>query len=298
MDLSVKRRRAEPLSTTDGTLDLTFPSSNTSNVGQVNSLSGVNRRAQSQSQPRQFRGVVDTSRSNSPILANDDDSLPQTNGHVKNGDIEMEDEMLPMPPSPKLKELTKEELKEKETKLRHLKEELRNEEMKLVLLKKIRQSQIMKENTNIVGNINLHSNSVPVVQPPQSKLSNSLPHHRAPIPYGTPPGAHRSSEKRSHHVLNPPVAAHSRHQNLHGPIGPPSLGLGSHRSNSNSSLIAHHAHQSTHQPHHRSGGLNTIGRTPVTTPPNVVLGYPVQDLRAQSNSGIGMNAHPQNNQVC
>lgn len=47
-------------------------------------------------------------------------------------------------------ELCEAELNEKEKLLRKLREELRNEEMKLVLLKKLRQSQQMKENIAVL----------------------------------------------------------------------------------------------------------------------------------------------------
>lgn len=49
-----------------------------------------------------------------------------------------------------LQELSPAELEERERGLRKLREELRNEEMKLVLLKKLRQSQQMKENIAVV----------------------------------------------------------------------------------------------------------------------------------------------------
>lgn len=47
-------------------------------------------------------------------------------------------------------ELNEAELNEKEKVLRKLREDLRNEEMKLVLLKKLRQSQQMKENIAVL----------------------------------------------------------------------------------------------------------------------------------------------------
>lgn len=51
-----------------------------------------------------------------------------------------------MPPLLPIKELSSEELAERERNLRKLREDLRSEEMKLVLLKKLRQSQQLKEN--------------------------------------------------------------------------------------------------------------------------------------------------------
>lgn len=51
-----------------------------------------------------------------------------------------------LPPLLPIKELSSDELAERERMLRKLKEELKSEEMKLVLLKKLRQSQQLKEN--------------------------------------------------------------------------------------------------------------------------------------------------------
>lgn len=51
--------------------------------------------------------------------------------------------------------------------LRKLREELRNEEMKLVLLKKLRQSQQMKENIAVApSSATSQSSSIPAVPPP------------------------------------------------------------------------------------------------------------------------------------
>lgn len=58
-----------------------------------------------------------------------------------------------MPPLLPIKELSSDELAERERNLRKLKEELRSEEMKLVLLKKLRQSQQLKENIASVPKI-------------------------------------------------------------------------------------------------------------------------------------------------
>lgn len=58
-----------------------------------------------------------------------------------------------MPPLPPIKELSSDELAERERTLRKLREELRSEEMKLVLLKKLRQSQQLKENIAAVPKV-------------------------------------------------------------------------------------------------------------------------------------------------
>lgn len=71
--------------------------------------------------------------------------------------------------------------------VRRLREELRNEEMKLVLLKKLRQSQQMKENIAVVP----PTTAVPALQasptPPQSKPVNAAP---------PPPPAMRNSHSK------------------------------------------------------------------------------------------------------
>ncbi|XP_039277244.1 transcriptional repressor p66-beta isoform X2 [Nilaparvata lugens] len=65
-----------------------------------------------------------------------------------------------MPPLPPIKELSPAEVLEREKVVRRAQEELRNEEMKLVLLKKLRQSQQMKENIAVVPpNANANANA-------------------------------------------------------------------------------------------------------------------------------------------
>ena len=78
---------------------------------------------------------------------------------------------------------------EAEKKIRLLKDELRNEEMKLVLLKKLRQSQQMKENISIVPITNA---SIGQPVPPSHNLPNKLSSNNV---------AHRSS---SMHHSKPP----------------------------------------------------------------------------------------------
>lgn len=69
---------------------------------------------------------------------------PRINGYVNGNNSDSEEgEMPPLLP---IKELSSDELAEREKNLRKLKEDLRSEEMKLVLLKKIKQSQQLKEN--------------------------------------------------------------------------------------------------------------------------------------------------------
>lgn len=73
------------------------------------------------------------------------DEEPKLNGFTNGYESDSSD-VGEMPPLPPIKELSPAEVEERERMLRKLREELRNEEMKLVLLKKLRQSQQMKEN--------------------------------------------------------------------------------------------------------------------------------------------------------
>ncbi|RWR99270.1 Transcriptional repressor p66 alpha-like protein, partial [Dinothrombium tinctorium] len=188
-------------------------------------------------------------------------------------------EEMRMPPSPKLKELSPEELREKERQIKRLKAELRNEEMKLVLLKKIRQSQLMKENISAVtnGTASMGPTVTPSVPSPAKLASNRTA---------------SGTQVRSQSVLNPPI--NSRNHTTHG-HPPPPIGLSGHRmTNGTAPGLIHNAHHQ--QPVLRSSAYGSMNRTPVTTPPNMVLGYPV-DLRSQSSAHQTVNAHS-NNQIC
>ncbi|GAB1865249.1 Transcriptional repressor p66-alpha [Camponotus japonicus] len=76
---------------------------------------------------------------------------PRMNGYL-NGNASDSDEGE-MPPLLPIKELSSDELAERERMLRKCREELKTEEMKLVLLKKLRQSQQLKENIAAVPKI-------------------------------------------------------------------------------------------------------------------------------------------------
>lgn len=73
------------------------------------------------------------------------------------------------PPLLAIKELSAVELAERERNLRKLRQELRSEEMKLVLLKKLKQSQQLKENIAAVPKV------PPKLPPP---ISVQSPSHR------------------------------------------------------------------------------------------------------------------------
>ncbi|XP_076286009.1 transcriptional repressor p66-beta simjang isoform X2 [Lasioglossum baleicum] len=126
------------------------------------------------------------------------------NGYVNGNADSDEGDMPPLPP---IKELSSDELAERERTLRKLREELRSEEMKLVLLKKLRQSQQLKENIAAVPKV-------------PSKLPPPVPVQQAPLSHRTgkaPPSLLRGQpapSRSSIHVpppgmLLPPTAARS-----------------------------------------------------------------------------------------
>lgn len=123
------------------------------------------------------------------VVVSDTDEYKQ-NGYMNGYDYSDSDEGE-LPPLPPIKELSAAERMEAEKKIRLLKDELRNEEMKLVLLKKLRQSQQMKENISIVP---IPNTNIGQPVPPTHNLSNKLPSNNA---------AHRSS---SVHHNKPPSA--------------------------------------------------------------------------------------------
>ena len=295
IDLSVKRKSL--VDETEGTLDLSIPSSS------VKSSSGseTNRRTQTLSCPHPFRPRPNANEnwSDSPDgNMSDDEGIQQisngkVNGHVNydsdtpQDDDSMNEDEMPIP-SPKLKELSAEELDARERKLRLLKQELRNEEMKLVLLKKLKQSQLIKE--NLVNNIGIPNSTPPSTYVNNSSAkSNSVPSNRAPnVINQTGTVKSQSSQSRGQSVLNPPL---SRHPVIgHRPIGPPNIGLNSHRnSTSTSTSSGHNQHLA-----HRSSLSSSMSRSnPVTTPPNVVMGYPLNELRAQTHNSLNSHSNSQ-----
>lgn len=103
-----------------------------------------------------------------------------------------------MPPLAPIKELSQQEVRERERGLRRLREELRAEEMKLVLLKKLRQSQQLKENVAVV--------------PPAAAT--------APPP-GLPPGGLPSGLSITPTTVKVPIAKAPQPQNAHTRHGIP-----------------------------------------------------------------------------
>lgn len=121
---------------------------------------------------------IESANVNSPdviVLTDEEDTL--INGHVNgiesNSRADTPESDMTLPVSPQLKELTEEEWREREKKITTLKHVLRDEEMKLVLLKKLHQSQIMKE--NIIGTaVNTAKSNIGRVSGDTSFISSPL----------------------------------------------------------------------------------------------------------------------------
>lgn len=297
MDLSVKKSidkidnksETEPM---DITLDLSMPSSSinskqTSNGGQNQQL--ATNWSNSSSPDVQ---MTDTENVGSSQMMNgiNSNGYSASDDSTSRADVEEETEL---PPSLQTRQLSVDELKAKQKRMRRLKQELRNEEMKLILLKKLRQSQLMKE--NIVSNLSqtpTNPTTTPVVNHSMIKTVNNMSSRNGSIGSSPQSSVLNVSHNRSaihnskgHSVLNPPFG---RNQSLsHGPIVSAPLGMGQRNNSSN------HMPSAAHSQSLRPGPLSSMNRTPVTTPPNVVLGYPVQDLRAQQNSNYNsiLNTH-------
>ncbi|XP_050484865.1 transcriptional repressor p66-alpha isoform X4 [Bombus huntii] len=128
------------------------------------------------------------------------------NGYVNGNADSDEGDMPPLPP---IKELSSDELAERERTLRKLREELRSEEMKLVLLKKLRQSQQLKENIAAVP-----------------KVPSKLP---PPVTVQPAPHSHRTGKAPPPLLRGQP--APSRSSSLHAPppgmLLPPTVGRSS-----------------------------------------------------------------------
>ncbi|XP_018567587.1 transcriptional repressor p66-alpha isoform X2 [Anoplophora glabripennis] len=180
---------------------------------------------------------------------------PRTNGNLDYSSDSSEGEMPPLAP---IKELSPSELKHRERGLRRLREELRAEEMKLVLLKKLKQSQQLKENVAVL----------PPSIPPSALPPTGLPSGLSITP---------TTVKVPANKIQPPMAAHSRHpiSNSHKPMqgASPNLLRGQapppranmHGPPLSVSPLSSRTSLSVPQPPQRS----SIGRPPSVFPPGV-----------------------------
>ncbi|XP_046999895.1 transcriptional repressor p66-alpha isoform X1 [Schistocerca americana] len=221
---------------------------------------------------RNLRPRTERNYAESPDIIVLSDEEPRINGYT-NG-YESDSDEGEMPPLIPIKELTPQELEERERTLRKLREELRNEEMKLVLLKKLRQSQQMKENIAVVPptqqpQAGVGPSVVPGVGvPAKPPVTGKLP----PPPQQQPPPplvrANHSKQTNVPPLLRgqPPPA---RPQSIHHP---PPLMMAPQAGRTSATSLPPNMMMNQQPLPRGSGSLG--GRTPVNTPPNVVLGYP------------------------
>ncbi|XP_067001998.1 transcriptional repressor p66-beta isoform X2 [Anabrus simplex] len=269
VDLSVKRDRDLVKTSTEAPQDLSrvhrLPGVENMILGETRSLIQRSIKDFDDRYPRRsLRPRTERSYAESPDIIVLSDEEPRINGYTNGYDSDTDDgEMPPLPP---IKELTPAELEERERTLRKLREELRNEEMKLVLLKKLRQSQQMKENIAVGP-----PSQQPVVTKPSTTGKLPPPPQQQQPP---PPLVRANHSKQSTPNAIPPLLRGqpppSRPPNIHHP--PPLMMAPSVR-NSTTGLAPN---MMMTQPTISRGGSNTLTvRPPVNTPPNVVMGYPV-----------------------
>ncbi|XP_033221487.1 transcriptional repressor p66-beta-like isoform X5 [Belonocnema kinseyi] len=174
---------------------------------------------------------------------------PRINGYL-NGNASDSDEGE-MPPFLPIKELSSDELAERERNLRKLREELRSEEMKLVLLKKLKQSQQLKENIAAVP-----------------KVPSKLP---PPVTVQPPPHSHRTGKAPPPLLRGQP--APSRSSSLHAP--PPGMLLPPTAGRSTTSSTGMPPNMVIPQPPHPRG-------RPPSGAPNVPSYHPPADRTERS----------------
>ncbi|XP_018322979.1 transcriptional repressor p66-beta isoform X2 [Agrilus planipennis] len=155
-----------------------------------NSVSSSRRVLRPRTEPRSYVESPD-------VLINGSLDRPHTNGLADYSSDSSEGEMPPLSP---IKEYTPAELRQRERTLRKLREDLRAEEMKLVLLKKLKQSQQLKENVAVLPP------SIPPSALPASGLPSGL--SITPTTIKVPPTTKQPPQ---------PPSAHSRHVNSHKP---------------------------------------------------------------------------------
>ncbi|KAF8771021.1 Transcriptional repressor p66-beta like protein [Argiope bruennichi] len=161
MDLSTKWRapptsERKPLSSISSTLAQPASTSNTSESGNPERTSEHKRSKSShhvRMLPRKRLHTTTETHHNSAsscsspdVIVLSDEERPRLNGHLNGYDSDAKNSDSEMPPLPPEKHWDPKELKEKMRQYKQFRGELRSEEMKLVLLKKLQQSQMIKEN--------------------------------------------------------------------------------------------------------------------------------------------------------
>ncbi|XP_076333755.1 transcriptional repressor p66-beta-like isoform X5 [Tachypleus tridentatus] len=275
-DLSVKKRKYRDEDEFFETIDLRTKKKKNSEDQEIfddnlRSFSDCKDREKFQSlrsQPFRSARFRESYDQNNPIdHAQNGQKVDQSDSQPESTDSE-DTELLPLP---EMEELRKEELEERELKIRKLREELRNEEMKLILLKKLRQSQTMKE--NMLSSSQPGKVASPIGRNVQSHFGSCS---RGRGSHTILPNKHFGQNVPQHSPLT--VSQMLKNKNLQG-----SAVIGS-RSGIQSALPANvMLQQSLMRP-----GMGPLSRTPVTTPPNVVMGYPAQN----KSSGQQVNAQP------
>ncbi|XP_012229692.1 transcriptional repressor p66-alpha isoform X3 [Linepithema humile] len=158
VDLSISSRRNSPslsVNTGDIPLDLGIFSTGSNLENNIPEARNIQNAARGILAPKRSHGDDRKPRRNlRPRIERsyaESPDEPRLNGYL-NGNASDSDEG-DMPPLLPIKELSSDELAERERTLRKYKEELKSEEMKLVLLKKLRQSQQLKENIAAVPKV-------------------------------------------------------------------------------------------------------------------------------------------------
>lgn len=182
VDLSISSHNRIPLPSQQSLLINSIPTNNSQHT-----LSS-RRVLRPRTEPRSYVESPD-------VIINGTLEKPRTNGNVDYSSDSSEGEMPPLAP---IKELSPSELKQRERGLRRLREELRAEEMKLVLLKKLKQSQQLKENVAVL----------PPSIPPSALPPTGLPSGLSITP---------TTVKVPINKVQQPPTAHSRHTSLHKP---------------------------------------------------------------------------------
>ncbi|CAL1290996.1 unnamed protein product [Larinioides sclopetarius] len=298
MDLSTKWRapptsERKPLSSISSTLSQPASTSNTSESGNPERTSEHKRSKSShhvRMLPRKRLHAATETHHNSAsscsspdVIVLSDEERPRLNGHLNGYDSDAKNSDSEMPPLPPEKHWDPKELNDKRRQYKQLRGELRSEEMKLVLLKKLQQSQMIKENLLNQAAAAVATKMVPTGSRGASNTAPPPPLVRTgqiPQPQNKMLGQQLSHQTS---LMSSPLMCS---QSAHG--GPPPL-IGQRSSNSSSGTsLSSNLMSSMMRPSH-----NSSSRTPVTTPPNMVMGYNLHNLQQSVQSTQHQISMPQ-----